>query len=42
MYSLNAARGEYYVLLITNFENEPGTINLEQTSGNGATDCPTA
>jgi hypothetical protein len=35
----NAVEGEYYVLLITNYENDPGTINLEQTSGNGATDC---
>ncbi len=39
----NAQAGEFYVLLITNFENIAGQIKLEQTnfgtSGAGITDC---
>ena len=40
---LNAEIGQIYVLLITNFENSPGWIQLQQTnageSGAGLTDC---
>ena len=38
----NAQAGEFYVLLITNFSNQPGFIQLEQTNtgaGAGTTDC---
>ncbi len=39
----NAQAGQFYLLLITNFDNVPGKIKLEQTnfsdSGSGATDC---
>ena len=35
----NAQVGEFYILLITNFSDQPGTIDFLQTSGNGATDC---
>jgi gliding motility-associated-like protein len=39
----NAMPGEIYVLLITNFNQNPGFIKLEQTNfgtpGSGATDC---
>ncbi len=39
----NAVVGEIYVLLITNFENSPGWIQLQQTNvgenGAGLTDC---
>ncbi|MFH1297456.1 MAG: T9SS type A sorting domain-containing protein [Bacteroidota bacterium] len=31
--------GEYYILLVTNFSNQPTNITLQQTSGSGATDC---
>ncbi|MGB2088429.1 MAG: T9SS type B sorting domain-containing protein [Psychroflexus salarius] len=35
----NAQTGEYYIMLITNFEGVSGSILLNQTSGTGATDC---
>ena len=35
----NAVAGEYYILLITNFDNFPGFVTVTQTSGTGATDC---
>ena len=35
----NAVAGEYYILLITNFSDDPGFISVTQTSGTGATDC---
>jgi gliding motility-associated-like protein len=39
----NAQAGEYYIILITNFSNQPGTITLTQTNANqpgaGATQC---
>ncbi|RZJ31679.1 MAG: hypothetical protein EOO48_01360, partial [Flavobacterium sp.] len=39
----NAQAGQYYMLLITNFSNQPGSIVLTQTNGSapghGATDC---
>ncbi|MES2798816.1 MAG: gliding motility-associated C-terminal domain-containing protein [Bacteroidota bacterium] len=31
--------GEYYLLLLTNFSDDPGTITFSQTGGGGATDC---
>jgi len=37
---INAQAGEIYVLLITNFDNETGFIQLQQTNaGGGSTDC---
>jgi gliding motility-associated-like protein len=39
---IGANAGEYYVLLITNFENLPGFIRMQQTNaggGSGSTDC---
>src|SRR5690554_1088453 len=35
----NAQAGEYYILLLTNYSEDPGFISLEQTGGTGATDC---
>jgi len=35
----NAQVGQYYMVLITNYRNQPGFITLAQTSGSGATDC---
>jgi gliding motility-associated-like protein len=39
----NAVQGEFYILLISNFVNQPGFIRLTQTnfgnSGAGSTDC---
>ena len=34
-----AVTGEYYILIITNFSNNPTNITLAQTSGSGSTDC---
>lgn len=31
--------GEVYVLLITNYSNQPTTISLQQTAGTGTTNC---
>lgn len=35
----NAQTGEIYVLVITNFAQDPGFIKLEQVAGNGSTNC---
>jgi len=35
----NAVTGEYYILLITNFSNQPCNISFSQTGGTGTTDC---
>ena len=35
----NAQTGQYYMLVITNFSNQPCNIIFEQTGGNGTTDC---
>lgn len=35
----NAQKGEYYIVLITNYSNDPNTINFKQTGGTGSTDC---
>ncbi|HEY0047194.1 MAG TPA: hypothetical protein VGB44_10825, partial [Flavobacterium sp.] len=34
-----ATTGSYYIVLITNFSGQSGTITLTQTGGNGGTDC---
>ena len=34
-----AQTGELYILVITNFENSPTTINVEQTDGSATTNC---
>jgi len=36
---LNAQVGEMYILLITNFSQQPGTITFSQTGGSGVTNC---
>lgn len=36
---LNAQTGNYYILIITNYSNQPCNIIFEQTGGNGTTDC---
>jgi gliding motility-associated-like protein len=36
---VGAQVGEIYLLLLTNFSNQSGTITFSQTGGNGATDC---
>jgi len=36
---LNAQVGEFYILLITNFSTQPGTITFSQTGGTGVTSC---
>ena len=36
---VNAISGEFYMLLITNFSNNPCDIDFSQTSGNGTTNC---
>ncbi len=35
----NVQVGEVYILLITNFDNEAGTITFSQTGGSGSADC---
>ena len=35
----SAQTGEYYLLIITNYSNNPCNISFEKTSGNGTTDC---
>lgn len=34
-----AQEGEYYIVVMTNYNGSPGTISLSQTGGTGATDC---
>ncbi|MDU8885986.1 T9SS type B sorting domain-containing protein [Yeosuana sp. MJ-SS3] len=36
---INAAAGDYYLLLITNYSNQPGFITVNQSSGTGQTNC---
>jgi hypothetical protein len=38
-YIPNGQVGEYYILLITNYSNQPCDITFEKTSGTGETDC---
>ncbi|MCP9753245.1 gliding motility-associated C-terminal domain-containing protein [Ferruginibacter sp. HRS2-29] len=35
----NAQIGEFYVMLLTNYENEPGFITFQQTGGTGTSNC---
>jgi gliding motility-associated-like protein len=35
----NAVAGQWYMLLITNFSNQPVTINFNQTGGSGQANC---
>lgn len=35
----NGQTGQYYILLITNYSQQPCNITFSQTSGNGSTDC---
>ena len=35
----NGQTGEYYILLITNYSQQPCNITFSQTAGNGSTDC---
>lgn len=35
----NGVLGKYYILLITNFSNQPCNITFQKTGGTGATDC---
>lgn len=34
-----AQAGDVYIILITNYSNQPGFISFSQTSGNGSTSC---
>ena len=34
-----AEAGQYYVILLTNFSNQPGTITFDQTGGSGTLNC---
>jgi PKD repeat protein len=38
-YIPSGVSGEYYLLLLTNFSNNPSTVNFSQTFGSGSTDC---
>ncbi len=38
-YIPNAQTGQYYILLITNYSQQPCNITFSQTGGNGTTDC---
>ncbi|MCB0379968.1 MAG: hypothetical protein KDD24_01845, partial [Flavobacteriales bacterium] len=35
----NAQAGDVYIMLLTNYANQAGTIQFSQTGGTGATDC---
>lgn len=35
----NAQTGQYYILIITNFSNQPCNITFSKTGGSGTTDC---
>ena len=36
---VGASTGQFYILLLTNFSNQPGTISFSQTGGAGSTNC---
>ncbi len=38
-YIPSGVSGEYYLLLLTNYSNQPSTVNFSQTFGSGSTDC---
>ena len=35
----NGIPGQFYILLLTNFSNQPGSITFSQTSGTGSSNC---
>jgi hypothetical protein len=35
----NGQTGQYYILVITNFSNQPCNVTFQQNSGSGTTDC---
>ncbi len=35
----NGQPGQYYILIITNYSNQPCNVTFQQTSGTGTTDC---
>ncbi|RYD94461.1 MAG: gliding motility-associated C-terminal domain-containing protein, partial [Sphingobacteriales bacterium] len=35
----NAQAGQFYILLLTNYSDDPGTITFQQTGGTGSTNC---
>ena len=35
----NGVAGQYYILIITNYSNQPCNITFSQTGGSGSTDC---
>jgi hypothetical protein len=35
----NAVAGQFYLFLVTNFSNSPGTITYQQTGGTGSSNC---
>ncbi|RYY71443.1 MAG: gliding motility-associated C-terminal domain-containing protein, partial [Chitinophagaceae bacterium] len=35
----NAVAGQYYLFLVTNFSDQPGTITYQQTGGTGSSNC---
>jgi len=35
----NAVQGQFYILLVDNYDNVPGQITIAQTGGNGSSDC---
>jgi gliding motility-associated-like protein len=35
----NAQAGQFYILLLTNFSNQPGTITFQQTGGTATSNC---
>ncbi len=35
----NAVAGQFYLFLVTNFSNNPGTITYQQTGGTGSSNC---
>ncbi len=35
----NGQNGQYFILLIINYDNDPGNITFEKTAGTGTTDC---
>ena len=39
MIPASAQTGEYYILVITNYSNQPCNINFSMVAGNGSTDC---
>ena len=38
-YIPNAQVGEFYIMLLTNFSDDPGTITFQQSGGTASTNC---